>query len=139
MKPITILTVDDDPEIRKLVRITLDNGKRNFVEAETALDGFHKVQETRPDILLLDIGLPGTFDGFSLCEALEKDLRLNDLNIIVVTGHDDHADIERARRHHAYAYLVKPFAPSKLRELVECVEQHPRMEIVRNRGDIACA
>jgi DNA-binding response OmpR family regulator len=65
-----ILIVDDDSDLRNFVRLSIDNGKRDIVEAETALDGLHAANDSPPDILLLDIGLPGHFNGFSLCEAL---------------------------------------------------------------------
>jgi len=122
MNPATILTVDDDADMRRLIRAILDNGKRTLREAATALEGLRSARESVPDLLLLDIGLPGHFDGFSLCEATAKEPQFRNVRIIMVSGYDDAEDIELARRRGAAAYLVKPFPPDELRKLVERFE-----------------
>ena len=92
-----ILIVDDDSDLRNFVRLSIDNGKRDIVEANTALDGLHAANESPPDILLLDIGLPGHFNGFSLSEALLRDPRHHKLRVVVISGHGEAEDIEQAK------------------------------------------
>lgn len=118
-----VLVVDDDRDFRNMVRLALDNGKRDIVEAATALDGLHRASETPPDILLLDIGLPGHYNGFSLCESLCKDPRHHKLQVVVVSGHGEEEDIEQAKRLGVVAYVVKPFSQSTLVDLVGKLER----------------
>lgn len=121
-EPTTLLIVDDDQHIRQLIRTSLDNGRRTIREAGTARDGLHQVIGIQPHILLVDIGLPGLFDGFSLCEALTNDPLHRKIKIIVVSGHSDPEDIERAKRLGIAAYVVKPFSPHELSRLVDDIE-----------------
>lgn len=117
-----ILIVDDEPYIRQLIRTTLDNGHRDLLEAGSAVEGLMSAREAPPDIVLVDIGLPGHFDGFSLCEALAKEQFLKHVRIVVVTGYDEPEDVDRARRLGIAGYVVKPFSPEKLRALIGRLE-----------------
>ena len=125
-----ILIVDDDSDLRKFLRIALDNGRRVIHEADTALDGLHRARETLPDIILLDIGLPGHFDGFMLNEALVREPTLHGLKTVIISGHDSAEDIDRAGRIGVDAYLVKPVSPRTLVELIERLEAPPREMLV---------
>lgn len=127
-----VLMVDDDPDVRLMIRMAIDNGQRLLCEASTARDGLQAANDLRPDILLLDIGLPGQFNGFSLCEALVKDPIHHGVRIVVISGHGDPEDIEQARRLGVAHYLVKPFSPSYLAKLiVELESRIDDMQIVR--------
>ncbi|MCX7175336.1 MAG: response regulator [Proteobacteria bacterium] len=121
-----ILIVDDDRDLRNLVRLSLDNGKRAIREAATALEGLRRANEAPPDILLLDIGLPGHFNGFSLCESLCKDPRHHTLRVVVISGHGEAEDLEQAKRLGVVAYIVKPFSQAKLVTLIEQMENEIR-------------
>lgn len=126
----TILIVEDSPVLRKFLRMALDNGRRMIHEADTAQDGLHRAREILPDIILLDIGLPGYFDGFMLNEALAREPALHALKTVIVSGHDAVEDIGRAGRLGVDAYLVKPVSPRTLVELIERLEASPRKMLV---------
>lgn len=126
----TILIVDDDADLRKLLRTSLDNGRRVIHEAETGPDGLRIARETMPDILLLDIGLPGQFDGFSLCEAMDDVPEIWHMKTVVISGHDAAEDFGHAKRFGVDAYLVKPFSPRTLVSLIESLEVAPREMLV---------
>lgn len=117
-----ILIVDDEPYIRQLIRTTLDNGQRNFLEAGSTVEGLICAREAPPDIALIDIGLPGCFDGFSLCEALAMERQLKHVRIVIVTGYDGPEDVDRARHLGIAGYVVKPFSPEMLRALISRLE-----------------
>lgn len=125
-----ILIVDDDSGLRKFLRMALDNGERVIHEADTALDGLHRARETLPDILLLDIGLPGRFDGFMLNEALAREPALHSLKTVIISGRDSAEDIGLASRLGVDAYLVKPVSPRTLVEFIERLEAQPREMLV---------
>lgn len=130
-----ILIVDDDPSIRQLIRLSLCSGERIVLEAATALEGLRLARETEPDVVLVDIGLPGRFDGFSLCEALSKEVHLVRTRIIVVSGYDEKEEIEHARRLGAQAYVIKPFSPEELRKVIVRVELNDEdMELVASKS-----
>lgn len=126
----SILIVDDDNDLRKLMRLTLDNGKREIHEADTALSGLQLARKLSPDILLLDIGLPGSFDGFVLYQAMSREPALWHVRTVIVSGHGAIADLTQAERLGIDAYVVKPFSPAKLVELVERLENLPREMLV---------
>lgn len=126
----SILIVDDDDDLRKLLRLSLDNGKRTIHEVDTAPGGLRLARATAPDILLLDIGLPGRFDGFSLCEALTREPEFRDIKVVIISGHDASEDFDRAGRLGVDAYLVKPFSPGTLVELVERLETPPQEMLI---------
>ncbi|MDK9713050.1 MAG: response regulator [Sulfuritalea sp.] len=117
-----ILIVDDDPDMRKLLRLALDHARREIHEADTALGGLQLARDTMPDIVLLDIGLPGRFDGFTLCEALVREPAFRDVKVVIISGHNASEDLDRAGRLGVEAYVVKPLSPGTLVELVEQLE-----------------
>ncbi|MCF8151677.1 MAG: response regulator [Burkholderiaceae bacterium] len=134
----TLLIVDDDRDLRKFLRMALDNGTRVIHEADTAQDGLHRARETVPDIILLDIGLPGYFDGFMLNEALAREPALHGLKTVIISGHDSAEDIGRAGRLGVDAYLVKPVSPRTLVELVERLESSLReMQVITPDSGLA--
>ena len=126
----TILIVDDDSDLRKLLRKSLAGSHRVIHEAATAEDGLRLALDTSPDILLLDIGLPG-LDGFSLCHAMDEEPTLWNMKTVIITGHDAAEDISQAERFGIDVYLVKPFSPQTVAELVERLEpQRHKMKVI---------
>lgn len=126
----SILIVDDDNDLRKMMRLALDNGKRVIHEADTALSGLQLARQLSPDILLLDIGLPGNFDGFVLYQAMSREPALWHVRTVIISGHGALEDLTQAERLGVDAYVVKPFSPAKLVELVVRLENLPREMLV---------
>ena len=126
----TVLIVDDDSNLRKLLRMSLENSHRVIHEAATAEEGLRLALDTVPDVLLLDIGLPG-LDGFSLCRAMDDEPTLSNMKTVIITGHDAAEDISQAERFGIDVYLVKPFSPQTVAELVERLEpQRHKMKVI---------
>ena len=125
----TVLIVDDDSNLRKLLRMSLENSHRVIHEAATAEEGLRLALDTLPDVLLLDIGLPG-MDGFALCRAIDGDPTLWNMKTVIITGHDAAEDISQAERFGIDAYLIKPFSPRTVVELVERLEPQPHKMMV---------
>ena len=126
----TVLIVDDDSNLRKLLRMSLENSHRVIHEAATAEEGLRLALDTLPDVLLLDIGLPG-LDGFSLCRAMDDEPTLSNMKTVIITGHDAAEDISQAERFGIDVYLVKPFSPQTVAELVERLEpQRHKMKVI---------
>jgi DNA-binding response OmpR family regulator len=112
-----LLVVDDDENLRKMVRISLEGDGWEIYEAGNAAEAMRICHDIAPEFVLLDLGLPGNFDGFSICEALRRMPSMKGAKIVILTGFDELTDVDRAYRAGANAYVVKPFSPLQLPEL----------------------
>ena len=113
-----VLVVDDQPELRKLITMTLKMGDYEVQEAEDATQGLEKVNAFRPDILLLDVMMPGEMDGYQLCQLLKSDDKYQGLAVVLLTARGQASDLEEGERVGADKYLVKPFSPLQLIQTV---------------------
>ncbi|QGG80322.1 response regulator [Litorivicinus lipolyticus] len=113
-----VLVVDDQPELRKLITMTLKMGDYEVQEAEDATQGLEKVNAFRPDILLLDVMMPGEMDGYQLCQLLKSDEKYQGLAVVLLTARGQASDLEEGDRVGADKYLVKPFSPLQLIQTV---------------------
>jgi len=105
-----ILSVEDDERIRTALKLALEDEGWTVDEAssgEDAIDLFHR---SVPDVVLIDIMLPG-IDGFELCRTLRKS---SDVPIVMVTARNDTHDVVAGLEAGADDYLTKPFAPKEL-------------------------
>ncbi len=118
-----VLVVDDQPELRKLITMTLQMGDYEVDEAEDATQGYEKVKSFRPDILLLDVMMPGEMDGYQLCEKLKSDSNYSELSVVLLTARGQASDIEQGEKAGADRYLVKPFSPLQLVQTVRELTQ----------------
>lgn len=120
----TILIVEDQAEVRKMLTIALKKAKYQVIEASDGEEALRMVSAQRPAVVLLDISMPGTMNGFEVCQALKADPALKETFIIMVSGLSDQKDFDQARSSGANAYFVKPFRFSRL---IEVVQDHPQL------------
>jgi CheY-like chemotaxis protein len=113
----TILICDDEPALRELMRVALE-GHHRFAEAEDAAEGLRLTRELRPDVLLLDVMLPGG-SGLELLETIRADPELSSTRILVVSAWASAQDRQRAEEAGADDFLSKPFAPEQLVAVVD--------------------
>lgn len=113
-----ILIVEDHADIRRLIRMTLEFEDHEIHEAPNADEGLLAVQRLRPDLLLLDVMMPGTMDGLDLCRRVKTDPSLGAPAVILLTARGQSQDIEAGMKAGADAYLLKPFSPLKLIETI---------------------
>ena len=112
-----ILLVDDEPALRELLRATLESAEISVEEAESAADAEALVRRRRPDLIILDLRMPG-MSGAELCRRLKAEKRTSRIPIVLLTGADD--EEARAAQHAGAAALVrKPFSPLELLAIVE--------------------
>ena len=103
-----ILIIDDEPEIIDMLTVVLK--ARNYLVI-SSLDGQHgieRVKKERPDLILLDILMPGT-DGYSVCTKLKSDKETKNTPIIILSGMDEREAIIKCHNLGADDYIVKPF------------------------------
>jgi DNA-binding response OmpR family regulator len=113
----TILIVDDDPDVRLGLHIRL---KANHYNVIFAADGMASIAEARkhmPDLIILDLGLPAG-DGFSVMERLKANDSLSLIPVIVVSARDRAANMDRALRGGAMAFLQKPVDNAELLKVI---------------------
>lgn len=114
-----ILVVDDQPEIRTLIRMTMDYDDYEVHEADNGDNGLRMAKALRPDIVLLDVMMPGQLDGFQVCARIRADPGIARVPVVILTARDQQSDFEAGRRAGCTAYLTKPFSPLRLIETVE--------------------
>lgn len=118
----SVLVVDDEPMARTLLRLMLIRAGFNVTEAEDGFDALDKVRKNRPDVILLDVMMPG-MDGFAVCERLRNDVDTAALPIIMLSAKTDLGSINRGLRVGATVYLTKPISPEDLtRHVREALE-----------------
>lgn len=120
-----LLIVDDVGELRTLLRFTLGYGVYKIYEAKNGKEGLALAREHVPDVMLLDVMMPGEPNGLQVCEAVKQDPRLKSVFVVMLSARGQQADIDAGKRAGADAYLVKPFRPG---ELIEVVESRPRID-----------
>lgn len=114
-----VLLIDDHSDIRRLIRITL--GKAfEVIEAESGRTGLTLAREQRPDLMILDVMMPGDLDGFSVLEALKADPATAGIKVVMVTARGQSEDYDLGMGKGADAYFVKPFSPL---QLVACIRE----------------
>jgi CheY-like chemotaxis protein len=114
-----LLIVDDVGEVRKLLRLTLGYGLYRMYEADNGRDALRLARSEVPDVMVLDVMMRGEADGFQLCQTIKQDDRLKSIFVVLLTARGQKTDIEEGARVGADAYIVKPFSPSRLIEVIE--------------------
>ena len=114
----TILMVEDRPEIRKLVTLAMRTLPYEVIEADNGEAGLKKVSELRPDLVLLDVMMPGHLDGLSVCRAIKGNPELAAIPVVMVSALAQASDLEQAREAGADDYLTKPFSLFGLKAMI---------------------
>ncbi|MDG2908776.1 MAG: response regulator transcription factor [Acidimicrobiales bacterium] len=113
-----VLVVEDDPNIADLVDLYLRKNDFRTIRAVDGATGLAAVRNRRPDLVLLDIGLPGDLDGFDVCQRLRASSKVP---VIFMTARDDEVDRVMGLKLGADDYVSKPFSPRELVARVEAV------------------
>lgn len=120
-----ILIADDDPNIRKLLQMTLEASGYEVIQAANGREALEQVEKHPLDLLILDIMMPEV-DGWQVCRQLQD----QDLPIIMLTAKDDEVDTILGLKMGADDYVTKPFSPRELVARVEAVLRRTQ----RNNG-----
>ena len=113
-----ILYVEDEEILRKLVRHSFMGRDYQIVEAGDGTEAVKKAEQLHPDIILMDLQLPG-ISGYDAIIAIRKNPALKDIPIIALTGFVMEEEEEKAREAGCDHYLTKPFDPMSLVEIVD--------------------
>lgn len=99
--------------------MTMDYDGYEVHEADNGDNGLRMAKALHPDIVLLDVMMPGQLDGFQVCARIRADPELARIPVVILTARDQQSDLEAGRRAGCTAYLTKPFSPLRLIETVE--------------------
>lgn len=114
----TILVVDDEPDLRLLVRMTLEGNGYDVEEASTAAEAITQALVVRPGLILLDIRLPDA-EGFEVLRTLKQTPELAQTPVVMMSAHSSPPTLRKAEAIGSHDYLVKPFKHDDLLALVE--------------------
>jgi CheY-like chemotaxis protein len=117
----TLLIVDDDPLIRKLIAATLESvADYALHQAGDGLEAVEQALQRRPEVIFLDVDMP-RLNGIEACRRLRSDPTTAGATIVMLTGETGEVAEARAREAGADLYLTKPFSPLRLLRLVDAL------------------
>ena len=118
----TALVVEDDEDIRELINFTLSTQGFSVTAVENGLDGVEAVRTLDPDLVTLDLGLPG-IDGIEACRRIRE---MTDAYVVIITARDDEVERLIGLETGADDFLSKPFSPRELKARVNAMFRRPR-------------
>lgn len=116
------LVVEDDDDIRALIEFTLATQGFDVVAVDSGLAGVEAVRETKPDLVTLDLGLPG-IDGIEACRRIRE---ISDAYVVMITARDDEIDRLLGLETGADDFISKPFSARELKARVNAMFRRPR-------------
>lgn len=129
-----IFVVDDEEDILELVNFVLAKENYRVQKFLTGEDLLKAVKAEKPDLLLLDLMLPG-IDGFDICKIIKNDDNLSDIPIIMLTAKGDEVDVVSGLELGADDYLVKPFSARVLTARIKAILRRGK-RILSNDDDV---
>jgi len=134
--PTTVLVIDDEAPIRLLCRVNLEAEGMDVLEAADGPSGLEKARSETPDVILLDVMMPG-LDGWRVAEELLDDERTESIPIVFLTARAELRDRARGLDLGGLDYVTKPFNPvelaTQLRRLLERVALGEREDMRREK------
>ena len=116
------LVVEDDDDMRSLIEFTLSTQGFDVIAVGTGIAGVDAVREHDPDLVTLDLGLPG-IDGIEACRRIRE---ISDAYVVMITARDDEVEKLIGLETGADDYLAKPFSPRELNARVNAMFRRPR-------------
>lgn len=108
-----IIVIEDDSDIQELIKYNLSKEKFKVGGYTSGEDGLNAIKQLKPDLILLDLMLPG-IDGLEICRQLKKDSTTDNIPIIMLTAKTEESDIVSGLELGADDYITKPFSPKVL-------------------------
>ncbi len=113
-----ILIIEDDSSAARLIGYAFEHEGHEVLSASNGLQGMVMVREKRPDVIILDVMLPG-LDGFEVCNRLKSDERTAHIPIVMLSAKGQDVDVETGKKVGADEYIVKPIDPDELLSRIE--------------------
>jgi DNA-binding response OmpR family regulator len=121
-----ILVVEDQDSIRSLIEVLVSARGHKVMAVASGAKALELAFQSTPDIVLLDLHLPGQYDGFAVCEKLRAAAATKNTPVIIISAKDDAAARARATEVGATAFYGKPFSPTALLKEIERLGRPPK-------------
>jgi DNA-binding response OmpR family regulator len=121
-----ILVVEDQDSIRSLIEALVSARGHKVVAVSNGAKALDLAFQSTPDIVLLDLHLPGQYDGFAVCEKLRASAATKNTPIVIISARDDAAARAKATGVGATAFYGKPFSPTALLKEIERLGRAPK-------------
>jgi CheY-like chemotaxis protein len=129
MSILKVLLAEDDPDIQKVVRMSLKmKGVKEVVVTDNGEECLAKLSEFAPDVILLDVMMP-KLDGYATCRKLKENPATREIPVIFLTAKAQHYEMKQGMEAGALGYLIKPFDPMTLYDQIS--------ELLAGRGQSA--
>ena len=115
--PRKILVIDDEPQLVDMVKMRLEANGFQVLSAKDGKEGLEKVRQEKPDLVLLDVMMPG-MDGFEVFKRIKKDPKTMLIPVIMLTARGEVQSIFRAKDLRVTDYMIKPFEEQELLTLI---------------------
>lgn len=125
MKRAKIIAIEDEPDLLEVVRYNLTREGFDVEGSENGEEGLALIRKSRPDLVLLDLMLPG-IDGLEICRQVKYDPATRSIPIIIVSAKGEESDVVLGLELGADDYVVKPFSPRELLARVRAVLRRAR-------------
>jgi CheY-like chemotaxis protein len=119
-----ILMVDDQEDIRLLLQLALAPLGCDLHMATNGREAIDLAKSLRPDYIILDVMMPGGIDGYQVCQTLRDDPETAHAYIVLLTARGQRRDIDEGHRVGADYYMLKPFSPVELSNLIQQARPH---------------
>ncbi len=116
-----ILIIEDSDSIRRMIEALVAARGHQVTAVPSGAKGLEEAFENPPDVILLDLNLPGSFDGFEVCERLRANPLTRSVAILIISATSDDDAKQRAIAVGATAYYTKPFSPMALLKEIEAI------------------
>jgi len=113
-----ILIVDDDPDLRQALKLRLRASHYTTVSATDGYSAIAQAYKERPDLIILDLGLPAG-NGFVVLDRLREDDKLSAIPVLVLTAREPHGNEDRALKAGAVAFFQKPVDNAELMQAIQ--------------------
>jgi two-component system, OmpR family, response regulator len=117
-RPFRVLVVDDEPNLRRLVEVHLTRAGYEVETASSGTEALERLQLRKPDLIVLDVMMPGP-DGFEVLAEVKSEALTADIQVLMLTARNRDEDIRQGWGEGADFYLCKPFNPEELRMVVD--------------------
>jgi CheY-like chemotaxis protein len=120
-----VLIIEDNHDAAESLRLVLELAGHRVVVAHAGRAGLAAARESRPDVVLCDIGLPGGMDGYTVARVLRADAEVCEVPLIALSGYGQEEDQRKARQAGFDRHLTKPVDPAVLGRLLEALSPRP--------------
>jgi twitching motility two-component system response regulator PilG len=119
------MVVDDSVTVRNIMALILHRAGHRSVRVSSAMEALNTLTELTPDMIFLDITLPG-MDGLDVCKIIKENKRTKHVPVVMLSGNDEVFDKVMGRMAGASDYITKPFEPEKILKCVQtyCGKSH---------------